>query len=85
MDFFTSLFFDYVEELLMNLNHKRNPFWDKEGKGLASACFPLCVCRMKKREVFQIPADMSPAETGNPATSYKGPAHYSLIGGSVAG
>lgn len=37
--------------------------------------FPLFFCRMKKREVFQIPADMSPAETGNPATSYDGSAH----------
>uniref|UniRef100_A0A8C3G7S6 SID1 transmembrane family member 2 n=1 Tax=Cyclopterus lumpus TaxID=8103 RepID=A0A8C3G7S6_CYCLU len=35
--------------------------------------------RMKKKtEVFQIPADMSPAETGNPATSCDGPPQRSL-------
>lgn len=44
----------------------------------------LCVCvpRMnRKRELFQIPADMSPAETGNSATTWTAfSTHYGLFG-----
>lgn len=40
----------------------------------------LCFCRSKKkRDEFQKPADMSPAETGNPATSRDGLIYQGLL------
>lgn len=52
----------------------RQPYTEYKFRSLTY--FPLCFCRMnKKREVFQNPADMSPAETGNPTTRYDGLAY----------